>query len=324
MPVIPERSEGICISLASATSPKRADSLAMLWDKKAVRGEAVQQNIDDLRSALHNELRRYDRLAVAYSGGVDSAYLAWEAHRVLGDRMIAVIADSPSLPRTHLAFAIDFAQQHGIPLRIVRTAEMEREEYRRNDGARCFHCKDELFRTMAVVLRELRMTTMAYGRNRDDSGDFRPGQRAAEQHHAVAPLNDAGLGKPEIRALAQAAGLSVWDRPASACLSSRIEYGRAVTPEALRQVEEAEEALLALGFRQLRVRHHGELARVEIECSELTKALTIGMLARITAAVKAARFTYVTLDTEGYRSGSMNALLPASSLLANPAGDRVA
>ena len=230
------------------------------------------QNIDHLRAALHLELRRYDQLAVAYSGGVDSAYLAWEAHQVLGDRMIAVIADSPSLPRTHLAFALAFAEEHGIPLRVVQTAEMESEAYRRNDGARCFHCKDELFRTMAGVLRELGMTTMAYGRNRDDSGDFRPGQRAADQHHAVAPLNDAGLGKAEIRALAQAAGLSVWDRPASACLSSRLEYGRPVTTEALRQIEDAEEALLALGFRQLRVRHHGELARVEIERSELAEA----------------------------------------------------
>ena len=280
------------------------------------------QRIDHLRTALQNELRRYDRLAVAYSGGVDSAYLAWAAHEVLGDRMIAVIADSPSLPRTHLAFAMEFAQQHGIPLRVVQTAEMEREEYRRNDGGRCFHCKDELFLTMEGVLRELGMTTMAYGRNRDDSGDFRPGQRAAEQHHAVAPLNDAGLGKAEIRALAQAAGLSVWDRPASACLSSRIEYGRAVTPEALRQVEEAEEALLALGFRQLRVRHHGELARVEIERSELAKALDLTMLSRITACVKAAGFTYVTLDTEGYRSGSMNALLPVSALRSAGVVDR--
>ena len=282
------------------------------------------QSIDHLRTALHLELHKYDRLAVAYSGGVDSAYLAWEAHQVLGDRMIAVIADSPSLPRTHLAFAMDFAQQHRIPLRVVQTAEMEREEYRRNDGARCFHCKDELFRTMTGVLRELGMTTMAYGRNRDDSGDFRPGQRAAEQHHAVAPLNDAGLGKAEIRSLAQAAGLSVWDRPASACLSSRLEYGRPVTTEALRQVEEAEEALLALGFRQLRVRHHGDLARVEIERGELARALSIDMLARITAAVKAAGFTYVTLDTEGYRSGSMNALLPVSSLLSAKSVDRVA
>jgi uncharacterized protein len=267
------------------------------------------------RDALQGELRKYPRLAVAYSGGVDSAYLAWEAYQVLGDRMLAVIADSPSLPRTHLAFAVQFAQEHTIPLRVVHTSEMDRAEYVKNDGTRCFHCKDELFLTMEGVLRETGITAMAYGRNRDDSGDFRPGQKAAEQHHAVAPLNDAGLGKAEIRALAQAAGLTVWDRPASACLSSRLEYGRPVTAEALRQVEEAEEALLALGFRQLRVRHHGELARVEIERSELASALTLEMLERITQRVKAAGFTYVTLDTEGYRSGSMNALLPVSALL---------
>lgn len=268
------------------------------------------------RTALQQELRRYDRLAVAYSGGVDSAYLAWEAYQVLGDRMLAVIADSPSLPRTHLAFAMQFAQDQGIPLRVVQTSEMDRAEYVKNDGARCFHCKDELFLTMERVLHETGITAMAYGRNRDDSGDFRPGQKAAEQHKAVAPLNDAGLGKREIRALAQAANLTVWDRPASACLSSRLEYGRPVTAEALRQVEEAEESLLALGFRQLRVRHHGDLARVEIERSELASALTLEMMAKITQRVKAAGFTYVTLDTEGYRSGSMNALLPVSSLLA--------
>ena len=271
--------------------------------------------MNSFRAALQEELRRYDRLAVAYSGGVDSAYLAWEAYQVLGARMLAVIADSPSLPRTHLAFAMQFAQDHGIPLRVVRTAEMDRAAYVRNDGARCFHCKDELFLTMERVLRETGITTMAYGRNRDDSGDFRPGQKAAEQHHAVAPLNDAGLGKQQIRALAQAAGLAVWDRPASACLSSRLEYGRPVTAEALRQVEEAEESLLTLGFRQLRVRHHGDLARVEIERGELASALSLEMLARITQRVKAAGFTYVTLDTEGYRSGSMNALLPVSALL---------
>jgi uncharacterized protein len=275
----------------------------------------MDAHLEQLRNALRHQLRSYEQLAVAYSGGVDSAYLAWEAYQVLGDRMIAVIADSPSLPRTHLSYAKDFAAQHGIPLRVVKTAEMERAEYVRNDGARCFHCKDELFLTMERVLGELGMTTMAFGRNRDDSGDFRPGQRAAEQHCAVAPLNDAGLGKTEIRALALAAGLSVWDRPASACLSSRLEYGRPVTAEALRQVENAEEALHSLGFRQLRVRHHGDLARIEIERSELQSALSLNMLDRMTQAVRDAGFTFVTLDTEGYRSGSMNALLPVESLL---------
>ena len=280
------------------------------------------------RDALRTALAGYRGLLVAYSGGVDSAYLAWEAFQVLGSRMAAVLADSPSLPRTHLADATAFAREHGIPLHILHTAEMESADYVRNDSSRCFHCKDELFAAMERYRLQHRLQTgeetpLAYGRNLDDSADFRPGQHAAALHHAVAPLADAGLGKQAIRALAQAAGLTVWDKPASACLSSRIEYGRPVTAEALRAVELAEEALRALGFRQLRVRHHGELARVELERSELTNALSLAMLARITEAVRAAGFTYVTLDTQGYRSGSMNEtldksandLLPATAIL---------
>jgi uncharacterized protein len=275
---------------------------------------ALQQH----RERLHQRLRTHARLLVAYSGGVDSAYLAWEAHAVLGGEMLAVLADSPSLPRTHLAAAIAFAEQHGIPLRVVKTDEMQRPEYVRNDSQRCFHCKDELFRVMETVASETCNGVIAYGRNRDDSGDFRPGQHAAALHAAVAPLAEAELGKAEIRALAQAMALSVWDKPASACLSSRVEYGRPVTVEALRQVEAAEEYLLGLGFRQVRVRHHGELARVEIERSELARALSLEMLARITDGVRAAGFIYATLDTEGYRSGSMNALLPVETLLQHP------
>lgn len=271
------------------------------------------------RAALQAQLARYAHLLVAYSGGVDSAYLAWEAYQVLGTRMTAVLADSPSLPRAHLAEATAFAAAHGIPLRVLQTAEMERADYVRNDSARCFHCKDELFAAMEQFRDSFEAADgadvrLAYGRNLDDSGDFRPGQHAAALHHAVAPLADAGLGKLAIRALARAAGLSVWDKPASACLSSRLEYGRPVTHEALQAVEQAEAALLGLGFRQLRVRHHGELARVEIEREELTKALSLAMLARITDAVRRAGFTYVTLDTEGYRSGSMNALLSIDSM----------
>ena len=267
------------------------------------------------RERLHEQLRAYSHLLVAYSGGVDSAYLAWEAHQVLGDGMLAVLADSPSLPRTHFAAAVEFAQQHRIPLRVVNTEEMQRPEYVRNDSQRCFHCKDELFRVMEIVASETGHAAIAYGRNRDDSGDFRPGQRAAALHAAVAPLAEAELGKAEIRALAREFSLSVWDKPASACLSSRMEYGRPVTAEALRRIEASEEHLLQLGFRQVRVRHHGDLARVEIERGELASALSLEMLARITAGVQAAGFTYVALDTEGYRSGSMNALLPVESLL---------
>jgi uncharacterized protein len=266
------------------------------------------------QTALRAELSGYERLLVAYSGGVDSAYLAWEAHEVLGERMLAVIADSPSLPRKELAAAIAFAEVHAIPLRVLATAEMERPDYVRNDGQRCFHCKDELFVAMEALRVELGFTAIAYGRNTDDSGDFRPGQRAAEMHHAVAPLADAGLGKAAVRALAQAAGLSVWDKPASACLSSRLEYGRPVSVEALRQVEAAEDALHGLGLRQVRVRHHGDLARVELDRATLAQGVTLVLLDQITAAVRAAGFMYVTLDTEGYRSGSMNAVLPVEML----------
>ena len=272
-------------------------------------------NIESLRVVLRSILAQHARLMVAYSGGVDSAYLAWEAHEVLGANMLAVIADSPSLPRKELAAAIAFAESHGIPLHILQTHEMERADYVRNDGQRCFHCKDELFDAMEALRVELGFATIAYGRNTDDSGDFRPGQKAAELHHAAAPLAEAGLGKLAIRALAQAANLSVWDKSASACLSSRLEYGRPVSREALLQVEQAEDALHELGFLNVRVRHHGELARVELDRNTLAQGLRLTTLDRITAAVKAAGFTYVTLDTQGYRSGSMNAVLPVEMLM---------
>jgi uncharacterized protein len=271
--------------------------------------------IESAKNRLRTLLAQQQRLLVAYSGGVDSAYLAWEAHQVLGANMLAVIADSPSLPRKELAAAIAFAEAHSIPLHILKTDEMDRPHYVRNDGQRCFHCKDELFTAMENLRAELGFTAIAYGRNTDDAGDFRPGQRAADSHRVAAPLAEAGLGKAAIRALAQAANLSVCDKPASACLSSRLEYGRPVTPEALLQIEQAEDALHALGLLQCRVRHHGELARIELDRTTLAQGITIAQLNHITAAVKAAGFTYVALDTEGYRSGSMNALLPVETLL---------
>jgi len=267
------------------------------------------------RQHLHSILRQHRRLLIAYSGGVDSAYLAYEAHQVLGDDMLAVIADSPSLPRKELAAAIAFASEHNIPLHILQTREMEREAYVANDGQRCFHCKDELFTAMETLREELGFTAIAYGRNLDDSSDHRPGQRAAAQHHAVAPLAEADLDKATIRALARESGLTVADKPASACLSSRLEYGRAVTPEALAQIEQAEDALHALGFLQCRVRHHGPLARVELERSTLAQGISLSTLDAITSAVRAAGFTYVALDTQGYRSGSMNDLLPVEALV---------
>lgn len=253
-------------------------------------------------------------LIVAYSGGVDSAFLAWTAHRVLGDQMLAVIADSASLARTHLQDALAFAREHAIPVEVVETRELEHPAYARNDATRCFHCKDELF-TVLERYREARgLEAIAYGVNDDDEGDFRPGQQAAREHHVLAPLLEAGLTKIEIRELARQAGLRVWDKPASACLSSRMEYGRVVTAEALSVIERGEDALRGMGFKQFRVRHHGEMVRIEIACEELPRALTEEMAREFTAIFKGLGFKFVTLDLEGFRSGSMNQLLTTEEL----------
>ncbi len=275
----------------------------------------------DLRhksALLHDTLQGLGSVLVAYSGGTDSAFLAYAAHRALQGKMLAVIADSASLPRKELAAAIAFAEQHGIPLEILHTGELANPDYARNDARRCFHCKDELFAQMERKRGELGFAHIAYGMNLDDKGEFRPGQQAAAVHHAQAPLVTAQLSKIEIRQLARDAGLELADKPASACLSSRIEYGRAVTAENLLQVEQAEDALHDLGFRQVRVRHHGDLARIEIARTDLPAALSMPVLDRITAALKTLGFKYVTLDTQGYRSGSMNDILPLSALTGAP------
>jgi uncharacterized protein len=267
------------------------------------------------RQLLEELLRASGRVLVAYSGGVDSAYLAWVAHQQLGSNMLALIADSPSLARTQLADAIAFAREQQIPLEVIPTSELDRPEYVRNDGQRCFHCKDELFAAMENLRAVRGFDVIAYGVNQDDQGDFRPGQQAAQQHNVAAPLLQAGLRKADIRALAREAGLRVCDKPASACLSSRIEYGREVTREALAVVEAGEEAIRGLGFRQFRVRHHGDIVRIEIAREEMDKALSPAVAAQFAAIFKALGFKFVTLDLEGFRSGSMNALLPAAELL---------
>jgi pyridinium-3,5-biscarboxylic acid mononucleotide sulfurtransferase len=263
---------------------------------------------------LKQTLKNLGSVLIAYSGGTDSAFLAYTAHQILGQNMLAVIADSPSLPRAELAAALAFTAQHSIPTHILHTAELENPDYQRNDARRCFHCKDELFTQMEAERKARNFRHFAYGMNLDDRGDFRPGQQAAALHHAVAPLVTAQLTKPEIRALARAANLSLADKPASACLSSRIEYGRPVTRENLAQVEQAEDALHALGFPQVRVRHHGNLARIEIARTDLPRALTLDTLDRITAALKPLGFLYITIDTQGYRTGSMNDILPVSTI----------
>ena len=261
------------------------------------------------RDALEAGLRRAGRVVVAFSGGVDSSYLAWSAHRALGDGALAVTAVSPSYPESHREMAERIVRDFGIPHRFVETHEMENADYRANRADRCYHCKTELFDVLDRLVADLGYDAVAYGVNTDDTGDFRPGHRAAAEHRVLSPFLEAELSKNEIRALSREARLPTAELPASACLSSRLPYGTEVTPERLEQVEKGEAALRALGFAQVRLRHHGELARIEIDPSELARALDPRMATRIVAAVKPLGFRYVSLDLEGYRTGSLNEVL---------------
>ena len=270
---------------------------------------AISADLQRKSEQLEAGLRAAGRLLVAYSGGVDSSYLAFAAHRALGDGALAVTALSPSYPAVHREMAERVASEFGIPHRTVDTSEMANPDYRANRPDRCYHCKTELFRVLEQLREELGFDAVAYGVNTDDTGDFRPGHRAANERGVLSPFLDARLSKQEIRALSAAAGLPTAELPASACLSSRLPYGTEVTPERLAQVEKGEEALRALGFRQVRLRHHGDVARVEIEPSELPDALDPVMARRISAAIRPLGFRWVSLDLDGYRTGSLNEVL---------------
>ena len=258
---------------------------------------------------LIEELRATGRLLVAFSGGVDSSYLAYAAHTALGDDALAVTADSPSYPANHRAMAERVVREFAIPHRWVSTREMERGDYRANKPDRCYHCKTELFVSLSRLRDELGYGALAYGVNTDDTRDFRPGHRAAAEHGVLSPFLSVDLSKEEIRTLSRAAGLPTADLPASACLSSRLPYGTEVTLERLQQIEAGEERLRELGFRQVRLRHHGDLARIEVAPDELSRALDPDMTRRMAEVVKPVGFRWVALDLEGYRMGSLNEVL---------------
>jgi pyridinium-3,5-biscarboxylic acid mononucleotide sulfurtransferase len=258
---------------------------------------------------LLDNLRGMGRVIVAFSGGTDSAYLAWAARQALGDNAIAMTADSASMPESHKRDAEAFAARYGIAHEYIQTREFQNPDFVANNPDRCFHCKDELFTRLEEIGRARGWDRIVYGVNVDDYGDYRPGQNAAKKHEVSAPLADAGMTKADIRELSRQAGLPTWDRPAAACLSSRIPYGTPVTVETVKTVESGEEQIKALGFRQFRVRYHGELVRIEVARDEMPRALDLEMTARFTAIFKSLGFKYVTLDLEGYRQGSMNEVL---------------
>jgi|SRR5579872_861725 len=262
--------------------------------------------LEQKEARLFDLLRELGSVIIAYSGGADSAYLAWAARHALGERALAVTADSASLPASHKRDAEAFAREHSLRHEFISTLEFDNPDYVKNAPDRCFHCKDELFGRLDLLARDRGVGHVIYGVNVDDLGDYRPGQAAAKQHQVKAPLVEAGLRKIEIRELSRRAGLSTWDRPASACLSSRIPYGTPVTPENIKTVEVGEEAIRALGFAQFRVRFHGDLVRIEIAPEELDRALAPEMARRFTGIFKPLGFHYVTLDLEGYRQGSLN------------------
>jgi uncharacterized protein len=266
----------------------------------------VSDPVRGREAALLERLHALPSLIVAYSGGVDSAYLAWAAARALGSRVLCVTADSPSYPERHRAMALAIARRFHLPHEIIQTHELERPEYRQNPANRCYYCKHELYTALGALARARGFDAIADGSNADDRRDYRPGRAAAREFGVISPLDAADLTKENIRALSHAAGLPTWDEPASACLSSRIPYASDVTEEKLRAIEQGEEALRALGFRVVRVRHHGTIARIELGRDEMPRALQPDVAAAIERALKVVGFQEVTIDPRGYRSGSLN------------------
>jgi pyridinium-3,5-biscarboxylic acid mononucleotide sulfurtransferase len=271
--------------------------------------EQAQLSAGEKELMLQKQLAEFPSLIVALSGGADSAYLAWAAHRAIGGQALSVTALSSSYSAHDRSVVEDFVRQIGVRHEFIETHEMENPKYRANAADRCYFCKDELFNVLDVMAQERGFAAIAYGVNADDTLDFRPGHRAAAEHRVLAPLLDAGLHKTEIRMLSQRAGLPTWNRPASACLASRLPYGTEVTPERLALIERGEAALRDLGFRQFRVRLHEKLARVEIAPEEMPRAMSPEMASSIASRLKTAGFSYVALDLEGYRQGSLNETL---------------
>jgi uncharacterized protein len=268
--------------------------------------EPIAPELRRREAALVERLRALPSLIVAYSGGVDSAYLAWMAQRVLGSRALSVTADSPSYPERHRRMALAVARDFHLRHEIIATRELERPEYRANPANRCYFCKHELYSALSSLARSRGFASIADGSNADDRGDYRPGRQAAREFGVLSPLDETSLSKTDIRALSYEAGLPTWDEPASACLSSRIPYHSEVTNEKLRAIEEAEDAVRGLGFRVVRVRHHGEIARIELGRDEIARALAPGTSDALDAALRALGFRYVTVDLRGYRLGSLN------------------
>jgi len=283
-------------------------------------GEQPALSLEEREKLLISRLAEIPSVIVALSGGADSAYLAWAANRALGSHALSITALSPSFATHDRAIVERFVKELALRHEFVETHEMDNPAYRANQPDRCYFCKDELFSVLDEMARSRGFAAVAYGVNADDTLDFRPGHRAATEHKVLAPLLDAGLSKSEIRVLSQRAGLPTWDRPASACLASRVPYGTEVTPQRLALIERGEAVLRELGFRQFRVRIHDNLARVEISPDEMARAFSSEMVAAISDGLRSAGFAYVTLDLQGYRQGSLNETLKRAAAPSHKAG----